>query len=155
MYLNSRTQNQGAVPKFLSEMYIEKEKSSEQDLNPGSLNLPFKAPSPEPPQLAYSILTMLMSFRRINSVGGLIGSMIACFFMGIVYEGLKFWREHLMRGNFRRVSSLLFSGFMFLSEDFAYLSLGKQHSYVLFPFLFLFSEYANTKQILKQEVPLK
>ena len=59
-------------------------------------------------------------------MGGLIGSMIACFFMGIVYEGLKFWREHLMRGNFRRVSSLLFSGFMFLSEDFAYLSLVKR-----------------------------
>lgn len=42
-------------------------------------------------------------FRRINSVGGLIGSMFAIYVMGIVYEGLKFWREHLMRGNFKRV----------------------------------------------------
>lgn len=47
---------------------------------------------------------ILFDVWRINSVGGLIGSMFAIYVMGIVYEGLKFWREHLMRGNFKRVS---------------------------------------------------
>jgi hypothetical protein len=47
--------------------------------------------------------------RRIDSVGGLIGSMFAIFVFGIIYEGLKFWREHLMRGNFKRVKAKTYS----------------------------------------------
>jgi len=43
--------------------------------------------------------TILFESWRIESVGGLIGSMIACFLMGIAYEGLKFARDHVLRSS--------------------------------------------------------
>ena len=30
-------------------------------------------------------------------IGGLIGSMVGCFLLAVIYEGLKFYREHLFR----------------------------------------------------------
>ena len=39
---------------------------------------------------------ILFEFWKISTIGGLIGSMVACFFMGILYEGLKFLREFLI-----------------------------------------------------------
>ena len=39
---------------------------------------------------------ILFDFWRISSIGGLIGSMIGCFLLGILYEGLKFFREFLI-----------------------------------------------------------
>merc|ERR1719278_2475517 len=36
---------------------------------------------------------ILFDFWRISTLGGLIGSMIGCFILGILYEGLKFLRE--------------------------------------------------------------
>ena len=47
---------------------------------------------------------ILFNFWRISSLGGLIGSMIGCFLMGILYEGLKSYREYWMNGTFRTVS---------------------------------------------------
>ena len=41
--------------------------------------------------------TILFSFWRIDSIGGLVGSMVGCFLLAIIYEGLKFYREHLFR----------------------------------------------------------
>lgn len=38
---------------------------------------------------------ILFDIWRINSAGGLIGSMIICFLMGILYEGLKFLSGYL------------------------------------------------------------
>merc|ERR1719273_1988116 len=46
---------------------------------------------------------ILFDFWRINSIGGLIGSMIGCFLMGILYEGIKSYREYWMNGAFRTV----------------------------------------------------
>jgi len=40
---------------------------------------------------------ILFDSWRIDSLGGLIGSMVACFFLGILYEGLKFARDHVTR----------------------------------------------------------
>ena len=39
-----------------------------------------------------------------NLSGGLIGSMIGCFLMGVLYEGIKAYREYWMRGAFEEVS---------------------------------------------------
>lgn len=47
---------------------------------------------------------ILFDFWRINSIGGLIGSMIGCFLMGVLYEGIKAYREYWMRGAFEEVS---------------------------------------------------
>ncbi len=47
---------------------------------------------------------ILFDFWRINSLGGLIGSMIGCFLMGILYEGIKSYREYWMNGAFKTVS---------------------------------------------------
>ena len=46
---------------------------------------------------------ILFDFWRIDSVGGLVGSMFACFVLGILYEGIKFARDHVLRtsGTFR------------------------------------------------------
>jgi len=44
---------------------------------------------------------ILFDFWRISSVGGLIGSMIGCFLLGVLYEGLKFFREFFLRQEFR------------------------------------------------------
>jgi len=44
---------------------------------------------------------ILFDFWRISSVGGLIGSMIGCFLLGVLYEGLKFFREFLLRQEYR------------------------------------------------------
>lgn len=41
--------------------------------------------------------TILFDFWKISDIGGLIGSMVGCFLMGILYEGLKFYREFLLR----------------------------------------------------------
>jgi hypothetical protein len=37
----------------------------------------------------------------IGMVGGLIGSMIGCFLLGVLYEGLKFFREFMLRQEYR------------------------------------------------------
>eukprot|EP00092_Neocalanus_flemingeri_P050281 GFUD01058072.1.p1 GENE.GFUD01058072.1~~GFUD01058072.1.p1 ORF type:complete len:235 (-),score=72.07 GFUD01058072.1:419-1069(-) len=44
---------------------------------------------------------ILFSFWRISTVGGLVGSMIGCFLLGVLYEGLKFFREFLLRTEYR------------------------------------------------------
>jgi len=44
---------------------------------------------------------ILFSFWRISSVGGLVGSMIGCFLLGVLYEGLKFFREFMLRQEYR------------------------------------------------------
>ena len=44
---------------------------------------------------------ILFSFWRISTVGGLIGSMIGCFLLGVLYEGLKFFREFMLRQEYR------------------------------------------------------
>ena len=44
---------------------------------------------------------ILFSFWRISTVGGLIGSMIGCFLLGVLYEGLKFFREFILRKEYR------------------------------------------------------
>lgn len=44
---------------------------------------------------------ILFDFWRINSIGGLIGSMVGCFLLAIFYEGLKFYREYLFRTSFQ------------------------------------------------------
>jgi len=41
--------------------------------------------------------TILFSFWTINSVGGLIGSMIGIFLASLLYEGLKVFREYLLQ----------------------------------------------------------
>ena len=46
---------------------------------------------------------ILFDFWRISSLGGLIGSMIGCFILGILYEGIKSYREYWMRGAFQTV----------------------------------------------------
>ena len=38
---------------------------------------------------------ILFDFWRISTVGGLVGSMIACFVLAVAYEGLKCFRDHL------------------------------------------------------------
>ena len=40
---------------------------------------------------------ILFDFWRINSVGGLVGSMAIIFIMGVCYEGLKALRDALYR----------------------------------------------------------
>ena len=40
---------------------------------------------------------ILFDFWRINSVGGLVGSMAIIFLMGVCYEGLKALRDALYR----------------------------------------------------------
>ena len=44
---------------------------------------------------------ILFDFWRINSIGGLVGSMVGCFLLAIFYEGLKFYREYLFRTSFQ------------------------------------------------------
>ncbi|XP_065202248.1 high affinity copper uptake protein 1 isoform X2 [Planococcus citri] len=39
--------------------------------------------------------TVLFSFWKFSSYGGLIGSMIGIFILAVLYEGLKYYREHL------------------------------------------------------------
>jgi len=39
---------------------------------------------------------ILFSFWEISSIGGLIGSMVGIFIMGVLLEGLKFYREYLL-----------------------------------------------------------
>jgi len=47
---------------------------------------------------------ILFEFWKISTIGGLIGSMVACFFMGILYEGLKFLREFLINHELKKSS---------------------------------------------------
>lgn len=46
---------------------------------------------------------ILFDFWRISTIGGLIGSMVGCFLLGVLYEGVKFYRESWMRGSFQTV----------------------------------------------------
>ena len=39
---------------------------------------------------------ILFDFWRISTLGGLIASMIGCFILAVLYEGLKFLREFLI-----------------------------------------------------------
>ena len=47
---------------------------------------------------------ILFDFWRISTLAGLIGSMIGCFLMGILYEGIKSYREYWMNGAFHAVT---------------------------------------------------
>ena len=47
---------------------------------------------------------ILFDFWRISSLGGLIGSMVGCFLLGVLYEAFKFLREYLMNDELRYVS---------------------------------------------------
>lgn len=47
--------------------------------------------------------TILFEFWKISDTAGLIGSMVAIFFLAFFYEALKFYREHLYRNSFRTV----------------------------------------------------
>ena len=47
---------------------------------------------------------ILFDFWRINSVGGLLGSMLVCFVLGVAYEAIKFLRDRVLRtANFKTV----------------------------------------------------
>ena len=48
---------------------------------------------------------ILFDFWRIDSVGGLIGSMIACFILAFGYEALRFYRDSLARNHFNRAAA--------------------------------------------------
>ena len=50
---------------------------------------------------------ILFDFWRISTIGGLIASMVGCFILGILYEGLKFLREFLIARELRSVSTFL------------------------------------------------
>ena len=54
---------------------------------------------------------ILFDFWRINSVGGLVGSMAIIFIMGVCYEGLKALRDALYRKESPVISSK-FLGFL-------------------------------------------
>ncbi|MPC39538.1 High affinity copper uptake protein 1 [Portunus trituberculatus] len=41
--------------------------------------------------------TILFDWWKISTIGGLIGSMVGIFILAMLYEGLKYWREHLFR----------------------------------------------------------
>merc|ERR1712110_228384 len=47
---------------------------------------------------------ILFDFWRISSLCGLIGSMVGCFLLGVLYEAFKFLREYLMNDELRRSS---------------------------------------------------
>jgi copper transporter 1 len=47
---------------------------------------------------------ILFDFWRISTLAGLIGSMVGCFIMGVLYEGIKSYREHWMNGAFHAVN---------------------------------------------------
>ena len=49
---------------------------------------------------------ILFDFWRISSLGGLIGSMVGCFLLGVLYEAFKFLREYLMNDELRYVRLL-------------------------------------------------
>ena len=40
---------------------------------------------------------ILFDFWRIDSVGGLVGSMAACFLLAFAYEGIKYYKDVLQR----------------------------------------------------------
>jgi len=46
---------------------------------------------------------ILFTFWQISTLAGLIGSMIGCFLMGVLYEGIKSYREYWMNGAFHTV----------------------------------------------------
>jgi len=47
---------------------------------------------------------ILFDFWRISTLAGLIGSMVGCFLMGVLYEGIKSYREYWMNGAFHAVT---------------------------------------------------
>lgn len=51
-------------------------------------------------------VTILFKEWAVSSVGGIIGSVIGIFLLAIIYEGLKFFREHLFK---LHLSSIQFS----------------------------------------------
>ena len=62
---------------------------------------------------------ILFDIWRISTLGGLIGSMVGCFILGILYEGVKSYREYWMRGTFQTVKynqvSCFFSNLLYFS----------------------------------------
>lgn len=48
---------------------------------------------------------ILFKFWQISTIGGLIGSMFACFALAIIYEAIKFYRESVFRKHFRKSPS--------------------------------------------------
>ena len=63
---------------------------------------------------------ILFDFWRINTLGGLIGSMVACFVLGILYEFIKSYREYWMRGAFQTVR---YNQVIFFLEIYSYILL--------------------------------
>jgi len=47
---------------------------------------------------------ILFEWWKISTVAGLVGSMIGCFLLGILYEGLKFYREFLLGSAYSSVN---------------------------------------------------
>ena len=60
---------------------------------------------------------ILFDFWRINSVGGLVGSMAIIFLMGVCYEGLKALRDALYRKESPVISHKFF-GYSEANEKF-------------------------------------
>ena len=47
--------------------------------------------------------TILFKCWETTDILGLLGSMLAIFFLAFLYEALKFYREHLYRHSFRTI----------------------------------------------------
>ncbi|CAN7993182.1 unnamed protein product [Ixodes hexagonus] len=58
--------------------------------------------------------TILFKDWAVNSVGGMIGSVVGVFIMAAMYEGLKYFREHLFRLHF---SSMHYSSVAVTGQD--------------------------------------
>lgn len=58
--------------------------------------------------------TILFKDWAVNSVGGMIGSVVGVFIMAVMYEGLKYFREHLFRLHF---SSMHYSSVAVTGQD--------------------------------------
>ncbi|KAG0412058.1 hypothetical protein HPB47_010790 [Ixodes persulcatus] len=58
--------------------------------------------------------TVLFKNWAVNSVGGMVGSVVGVFIMAAMYEGLKYFREHLFRLHF---SSMHYSSVAVTGQD--------------------------------------
>ncbi|CAN7991004.1 unnamed protein product [Ixodes pacificus] len=58
--------------------------------------------------------TVLFKNWAVNSVGGMVGSVVGIFIMAAMYEGLKYFREHLFRLHF---SSMHYSSVAVTGQD--------------------------------------
>lgn len=58
--------------------------------------------------------TILFKEWSVSTVGGMLGSVVGVFFMAAMYEGLKYFREHLFRLHF---SSINYSSVAVTGQD--------------------------------------